>query len=151
MKRNAIVLLAAAALCSAAPALAQEPSPEGTVRVGGAFLSGDKDSAKLQRYEVMPENKATIDVDFDWNLGRGLYVAGSTKNALFDDERIGLEFGRRAGFKAGLFYTRSPNWISNTARSYFTDIGGDVFTITAATWRREQLDRLETTCAISMK
>ena len=132
MRHSTVVLLAAAALCCAAPALAQETSPEGTVRVGGAFLSGDKDSAKLQRYEVMPENKATIDVDFDWNLGRGLYIAGATKNALFDDERIGLEFGRRAGFKAGLFYTRSPNWISNTARSYFTDIGGDVFTIPAA-------------------
>lgn len=96
---------------------------EGTVRVGGTARSGNDNSSKLEQFTVVPDGEAFFGLDLSFDAGHGNYFTIVGNHLFVGDERARAQFGKRAGWRVGLYYDRNQNWISSTAVTAFSYAG----------------------------
>lgn len=126
--KNALALVLAAAL--AAPALAQEAprTTSGGVTVGAQHGTGIDDSSKLQQFETVPTGAFLPRAWFDWSKDDWALSFDARKLGL-DDQSAALSFGRKDAFRLHLALDQNPNWMSNTARTPYTQVAPGVFRV----------------------
>ncbi|HLA79737.1 MAG TPA: MtrB/PioB family outer membrane beta-barrel protein [Vicinamibacteria bacterium] len=122
MKNNARRLSVGLALSLLAwPALGQDSKTSGAVSVGAQGGSGINDSSKLQQYEVVPEGVFLAGAKLSWKGGSDYFLDLKGTNLGLDDQAASLLFGKKGSFKLKVSWDQNPNWMSNTARTPFTE------------------------------
>ena len=131
MKNKARLLSLAVALSlSALPAVGQEgqnSTTSGSVTVGAQGGNGINDSSKLQQYEVVPEGVFLSGVKFSWKGKDDYFLDMKGSHLGLDDQYASLLFGKKGSFKLNLSWDQNPNWMSNTARTPYTETSPGVF------------------------
>jgi hypothetical protein len=130
MKSNASLLSLAVVLGLVAfPAFGEEATQaatSGSVTIGAQGGSGIDESSKLQQYQIVPKGVFMPGGTLSWQNGTGYFLKLKTNNLGLDDQFAALSFGRKDGFQLNLSWDQNPNWLSNTARTPYTQtISGD--------------------------
>jgi hypothetical protein len=131
MKSNARLLLVLAAVGAlvASPVMAEEPkdaNSSGSVTIGAQGGSGIDTSAKLQEYETVHKGVFVPAASFSWQNGSNYFLNFKSSNLGLDDQFAAVSVGKKDGFRLNLSWDMNPNWLSNTARTPYTQsIVGD--------------------------
>jgi hypothetical protein len=131
MRNNArllLVLLAAMGLATQ-PVFGEDAKgteTSGSVTVGAQGGSGIDTSSKLQQYETVPKGVFVPGASLSWKNGSGFYLNFKGSNLGLDDQSAGVSVGKKDGFRLNLSWDANPNWMSNKARTPYTQsISGD--------------------------
>ena len=131
MKSNVHLLLPlaiATAFVVPAPVIADDEAAKtsGSVTVGAQGGSGINTSSKLQEYEIVPKGVFVPDARFNWQNGSKYFLNFTSHHLGLDDQFAGLTVGQKDGFQLHLSWDQNSNWLSNTARTPFTEtvVGG---------------------------
>jgi hypothetical protein len=114
-------------LAPAVPAADEETARmSGSITVGAQGGNGIGTSSKLQEYETVPEGVFVPAADLFWQNGSQLFFSLTTKKLGLDDQSAALTAGKKEGFQLNLSWDQNPNWLSNKARTPYTQtIAGD--------------------------
>jgi len=132
MRRAPIVALAAAL---SLPAFAAEPEETaatertGSVSFGAQGGYGIDDSSKLQQFEEVGQGLVLFGADYSWRSSSGLFLDFKGTNLSLDDRSASAVFGRKGTWKLDLSWNQNPNWMSNNARTLYTETAPGVFTL----------------------
>jgi MtrB/PioB family decaheme-associated outer membrane protein len=131
MENNVHRLALGLAVCLAAGvAMGQEPNgseTSGSVTIGAQGGTGIDDSSKLQQYEVVPKGVFAPGATFSWKGSSNYFLDFKSSNLGLDDQYASLSAGKKDKFKLNLSWDQNPNWMSNTARTPYTEIAPGVF------------------------
>ena len=109
------------------PAGAQSDNEtSGSVTVGGQGGSGIDESSKLQQFETFPKGVFLPGARFSWKGSSYFFDFRGTKLGL-DDQSARASWGKVGTFKVNLSWDENPNFLSNTARTPFTEVSPGVF------------------------
>jgi MtrB/PioB family decaheme-associated outer membrane protein len=108
---------------------AEDAPPKGTgaVTVGAQGGSGINDSSKLQQYETVPIGVFLEDAHFFWKSRSNYFIDFKSTKLGLDDQFARLDFGKPGSFQLFAGWDQNPNWMSNTARTPYTEISPGVF------------------------
>ena len=133
MKTRTFVLPIAAAFALAVlPATAQEaasPRRSGSFTFGAQGGYGLDESSKLQQFEEVGEGVVLFGADYSWNTPSGLYFDFKGTNLSLDDRFASAAVGKKDRWKLDLRWSQNPNWLSNQARTLYTEASPGVFTL----------------------
>ncbi len=130
MKNNARRLALGLALSLLAwPAIGQDSATSGSVSIGAQGGSGLDDSSKLQQYEVVPEGVFLAGAKLSWKGASDYFLDLKGTHLGLDDQAASLLFGKKGSFKLKVSWDQNPNWMSNTARTPYTETSPGVFRV----------------------
>lgn len=128
--KRSVVSLGVALSLVAMPAVAQdekEPKSAGSVTVGGQGGGGIDDSSKLQQYETVPKGAFIDSASYSWRGSSSYFLDLKGAKLGLDDQYGSLVFGKKGSFKLFGSWDQNADWMSNTARTPFTETAPGVF------------------------
>ncbi len=111
------------------PVMAQdEGHSSGGATVAGQGGSGLDDSSKLQQYEEIPEGIFVPEFWYSYSKGR-FYLDVEGQNPALKQQFLSLDTGKKDAFNLNITWDENPNWMSNTARTPYTEVSPGVFKV----------------------
>jgi MtrB/PioB family decaheme-associated outer membrane protein len=136
-----VLPLAVAVVLAAHAASGQEPpasNRSGSMSIGAQGGDGIDASSKLQQFEEVGEGLVVFGADYSWRASSGLYFNVKGSNLSLDDRSGSAVLGRKGHFKLSLTWNQNPNWMSNQARTLYTETSPGVFTLSDSLQRSLQ-------------
>jgi hypothetical protein len=96
------------------------------VTLGYQTGSGLEDSSKLQQYETVPKGVLLSCVSFAWKNDKDLFIKATGTKLGLDDQFASVVVGKK-DFRLFGTWDQNPNWMSNTARTPYTETSPGVF------------------------
>jgi hypothetical protein len=101
---------------------------KGVVTLGYQTGGGLEDSSKLQQYETVPKGAILPCVAFAWKNDKDFFIKATGTKLGLDDQFASVVLGKK-NFKLFGSWDQNPNWLSNTARTPYTETSPGVFRV----------------------
>ncbi len=128
-KHKVLFSLVAVLALAALPVVAQdEGHSAGGATVSGQGGDGLNDSSKLEQYGEIPEGVFVPDFWYSYSKGK-FYLDVDGTNPGLNDQFLSLDTGKKDAFNLRITWDENPNWMSNTARTPYTEVSPGVFKV----------------------
>ena len=101
----------------------------GRLHIGAQGGGGIDDSSKLQQFEEVGKGLVVFGADYAWHAPSGLTFDFKGTNLSLDDRQASAVLAKKGRFKLSLTWNQNPNWLSNNARTLYSEAAPGVFTL----------------------